>query len=677
MILYIAEKPSLGRAVADALPQPHQRGDGFITVGNGDVVSWCIGHLLEQAEPEAYNPAFKQWSHDHLPIVPDAWQLVEKKQTVKQLRVLRKLLKQADQVVHAGDPDREGQLLVDEVIHYLGHNPLLARRLLISDLNRGAVTKALAQLRDNRNFVPLSTSALARSRADWLFGINLTRAYTLQGRKVKYDGVLSVGRVQTPVLGLVVRRDREIERFVSKPFYEVWANLQTLPEDGSVPFRARWIPSEECSRFLDEEGRNLSKELAQNVARRVSHQPAEIRDVDRKARKQLAPLPHSLSSLQIDAAKAHHLSAQKVLDISQGLYEKHKLITYPRSDCRYLPKTHHAEAPGIVAAITQNPGVGKLIEQASLLDLSRRGRAWNDARVNAHHAIIPTARKSIGLSADEARVYALICRNYLAQFLPDHEYAETRVDVEIQGGLFQAKAREIKVPGWKVLFPVGKRRQGPGSASGTAPNPDGDEDDAPTLPTLKKGQKVNSLEAEVRERVTSPPARFTDATLLAAMTGIASFVGDAELRKVLKDTDGLGTEATRAGIIELLFRRGFLARVGKHIESTAAGRGLIEALPEALTLPDMTAQWESTLTAITEKSASYNSLMTPLVSDLTRLVTDSQQHLPVGLTGVSSPVGGRRKKRAGTRRTKNPSAGATSPRKPRKKTAPRRKKSAG
>ena len=675
MIVYIAEKPSLGRAVADALPGPQRRGAGFITVGNGDVVSWCIGYLFEQAEPEAYDPAFRQWSHDHLPIVPDTWQLVEKKQTVKQLRVLGKLLGQADQMVHAGDPDREGQLLVDEAIHHLGHNPLQARRLLISDLNRDAVRKSLTQLRENRDFVPLSTSALARSRADWLFGINLTRAYTLQGRKVKYDGILSVGRVQTPVLGLVVRRDREIDQFVSKPFYEVWANLRTLPEDGSVSFRAQWVPSEACSRFLDEQGRNLSKELAENVARRVSHQPAYIPAVDRKLRKRLAPLPHSLSSLQIDVAKAHHLSAQKVLDICQALYEKHKLITYPRSDCRYLPKGHHAEARSIVAAISQNPGVGAHIEQASEeLDPTRRGRAWNDTKVNAHHAIIPTARRSTGLGADEARVYALICRNYLAQFLPDHEYAETRVEVDIAGGLFVAKAREIKIPGWKVLFPTGGRKRKPPGAAGSAGGED-DETDG-TLPYLAKGQKVNSLQAEVRQRDTSPPARFNDATLLAAMSGIASFVGDSQLRKVLKDTDGLGTEATRAGIIELLFRRGFLARVGKHIESTPAGRGLIEALPEALTLPDMTARWESALTAITEKSASYDSLMTPLVAEVTRLVTESRQHLPVGLADVSAPRG-RGKRRKGPGRRKSPTANATSRRKPRKKASPRRTKLAG
>jgi DNA topoisomerase-3 len=217
MKLYIAEKPSLGRAIAEALPKPHRKGDGCIYVGNGDCVSWCVGHLLEQAEPDAYDPQFKQWRLEHLPIVPETWQLKPKANSRKQLAVLRKLVKDADELVHAGDPDREGQLLVDQVIDYLkvrGPKRDSIQRCLINDLNTAAVTRALGQQRDNKEFIPLSTSALARSRADWLYGINMTRAYTLMGRKVGYPGVLSVGRVQTPVLGLVVRRDEEIERGV-------------------------------------------------------------------------------------------------------------------------------------------------------------------------------------------------------------------------------------------------------------------------------------------------------------------------------------------------------------------------------------------------------------------------------------------------------------------------------
>jgi len=627
MLVYIAEKPGMGRAIAEALPRPHQRRDGFIKTGDGSIVSWCIGHMLEQAEPEIYDPVFKRWSHDHLPIVPQKWKLTEKKQTRKQLGVLRKLIKQADLIVHAGDPDREGQLLVDEVIHYLGREPTQAKRLLINDLNTSAVKSALGKLRNNGEFVPLSTSALARSRADWLYGINLTRAYTLQGRKVNYKGVLSVGRVQTPILGLVVRRDALIEAFVSKPFYEVKAHLRTKAGE---TFHARWIPSEACAPYLDEEGRNVSKALATNVAERISGKPAKVTGLERKKRRSAPPLPHSLSSLQIDAARVYRLSAQRVLDTCQTLYERHKLITYPRSDSRYLPKGHHTEATSVSQAILANPGMMDFSRVRDELDYQRKSKAWNDAKVDAHHAIIPTTQQVKSLTDDEKRVYSLISRNYLAQFLGDHEYAETKVQLAIENGKFTASAKEHFQPGWRQLFTSDKSEN-----SADRKNQ--------TLPQLEKGEDLHSDKGEVVERNTTPPARFTDATLLSAMTGIANFVKDPALKKTLRETDGLGTEATRAGIIELLFRRGFLIRRSKHIESTAAGRGLIQALPESATLPDRTARWENILTGITQRTATYDGLMQPLISELGELVLESQQQVPQSLSGLGKPI----KKRKG------------------------------
>lgn len=274
MKLYIAEKPSLARAIAAALPGPQKREEGFIRCANGDLVSWCVGHLLEQAEPDSYDPAYKQWRTEHLPIIPQQWQLRPRSGVRGQLNVLRKLCRQADQLIHAGDPDREGQLLVDEVIDYLqlpAEKRQRMQRLLISDLNPAAVKRALDRLRPNSEFVPLSVSALARSRADWLYGINLTRALTLQGRRVGFEGLLSVGRVQTPVLGLVVERDRQIEAFQAKPYFEVQAHLRT---PGGETCCALWQPSEACARWQDEEGRVLSVALARNVAERISDKPA-------------------------------------------------------------------------------------------------------------------------------------------------------------------------------------------------------------------------------------------------------------------------------------------------------------------------------------------------------------------------------------------------------------------
>jgi DNA topoisomerase-3 len=642
MRLIIAEKPSLGRAIAAVLPQPHTKGEGFVRAANGDVVSWCIGHLLEQAQPEAYNPIYKQWRLDHLPIVPDEWQLEAKAQTRKQLSVLRKLVKEADSLVHAGDPDREGQLLVDEVIAFLKVSAVKRssmQRLLINDLNPQAVTRALQQLRQNKEFIPLSVSALARSRADWLYGINLTRAYTLKGRQGGLKSVLSVGRVQTPVLGLIVRRDNEIADFISQPFYEVYAALHLNSEE-AVSFHAKWQPSDSCQAHQDDEGRVLNPKLAHNVAQRIRQQSASVTNIERKLKKQAAPLPYNLSSLQIDAAKALGLSAQQVLDTCQSLYEKHQLITYPRSDSRYLPTEHYARRNTVLTAIANSAQA--LANDVAQADIKLRSKAWDDKKVAAHHAIIPT-EKSLDiqrLSTYEQRVYQLIARQYVMQFYPAFEYADTRIELDIMGGVFVATERETIKLGWKQLLPTHK---------------DSDQNVSknihrPPLPKLEKGQTLWSGEADVQEKNTQPPAYFTDATLLAAMTGIARFVKNSELKKILKETDGLGTEATRAGIIELLFKRRFLQRDGKTIRATDLGKALVAALPEACTLPDMTAQWEKQLNDITQKLVKYDEFMQPLGQQLNALIDQAKQLDVSRFSGISMPAF-KPKKSATTRRS--------------------------
>ena len=616
MKLYIAEKPSLGRAIAEVLPKPHKKADGYIIVGNGDCVSWCVGHLLEQAEPDAYDAKFKQWQLEHLPIVPEKWQLKPKPTSRKQLTVLRQLIKDADALVHAGDPDREGQLLVDQVIDYLGVSGAKRtsiQRCLINDLNPAAVTRALGQLRDNREFAPLSTSALARSRADWLYGINMTRAFTLQGRKVGYQGVLSVGRVQTPLLGLVVARDIEIEHFVSKPFYQVIAHLLAANGDR---FKARWQPSEECLPWQDEEGRVLSRGLAENVAKRITQQPATVTSCRIKRRQQAAPLPYNLSSLQIDAAKRFGMSAKTVLDTCQSLYERHKLLTYPRSDSRYLPKEHLKDRHGVLDAVKNNSQT--LAAAVTQADASLVSKAWDDKKVEAHHAIIPTARKldTSKLSKAERDIYELAARQYLIQFYPHHQWQESQIELAIAGGAFIAKASEPLIAGWKQLFSNREPSREPGK------QPSQDTALNSHLPTLKKGDVCHSETGEVLAKETTPPKPFDDASLLAAMTGIARYVQDPEIRRVLKETDGLGTEATRAGIIELLFSRGFLHRQGKSIRSTPAGKGLISSLPLMATTPD------------SRKETSYQAFMSPLETALTDLIIQSQVQLPTGLKDV-------------------------------------------
>lgn len=452
--LFIAEKPSLARAIADALPKPHKKEQGCIRCANGDIVTWCIGHLLEQVEPDAYDERYKKWNMADLPIIPEQWQLRPRKSSSQQLTVVRKLLKEATQIIHAGDPDREGQLLVDEVIDYCKvpkSKKETVQRLLISDLNLSAVKRALQGLRSNREFIPLSVSALARSRADWLYGMNMSRAYTLLGKKVGYQGVLSVGRVQTPVLGLVVRRDEEIEHFIPHDYFTLDALIPYQNGTEYFDIRARWKPSEACLPWQDEEGRVTNRKLVDNVASRIANQPATVTESEQDQTKQAAPLPYSLSALQIDAAKRYNFSAQQVLDLCQSLYEKHKLITYPRSDCRYLPKEHLAQAPDVVAAIANN--AQEMVTAVNDADLSLRSKAWNDSKVDAHHAIIPTPKKASvnALSGHEMKVYQLIARQYLMQFYPAAIYAEAKLVFNIAGGIFIAKGRQLLSAGWKVL----------------------------------------------------------------------------------------------------------------------------------------------------------------------------------------------------------------------------------
>ena len=624
MILYIAEKPSLGRAIADALPKPHKKQQGYIEVGNGDIVSWCIGHLLEQAEPDAYDPKYKQWKLEHLPIVPQQWQLKAKKDTAKQLSVLRGLLKRADSIVHAGDPDREGQLLVDEVLAHLKvgvRKRNKTQRCLISDLNLAAVRRSLANLRSNSEFIPLSTSALARSRADWLYGMNMTRLCTIHGGSAGFQGVLSVGRVQTPLLGLVVRRDLEIADFVPRAFYEVWAQLQSqCGED----FSLKWKPSASCAAYQDEEGRVLNRALAENVVRRIKGQPGKVLRAQTKAKKQPPPLPYNLSTLQIDAAKAFAFSAKKVLETCQSLYERHKLITYPRSDSRYLPAEHFSQGSSVGAAIAKVDA--QLAAAVQKADFSRKSKAWNDAKVDAHHAIIPTqkSRATGSLTRDEALIYQLIARSYLYQFYPPYCFDERQLEVEIAGGLFAAKSVQATDQGWKILLAKSKKSQL--------------NTEQQRLPRLKVADIVSCIDASISDKVTSAPAFFTDATLLGAMTGINRYVQDSELKKILKDTDGIGTEATRAGIIELLFKRQFLVREGKLIKPTAVGKKLIGSLPDMATTPDMTALWESRLSMIAQRQFNYQQFMQDLQQVILQLSQAVDPRSFVGLKGEGKKV---------------------------------------
>jgi DNA topoisomerase-3 len=608
MQLIIAEKPSLGRAIAEVLPKPHVKRAGYIDCGDGQfLVAPCAGHILEQAEPHEYDPAFKQWRLDHLPIVPRDWKLAVTAPDL--LKTIQGLLPKAERVIHAGDPDREGQLLVQEVLVYLGYRGPVDR-LLVSDLNPPAVRKALADLQPNARFESLYQAALARQRADWLYGLNMTRCYTLLARTGGYDGVISIGRVQTPLLGLVVRRDLEIENFVPQPFLVVAATIGSAK--GS--FRATWRPSERDAGALDAEGRLVSNERAAAIVRATSGQAGAVTTatIDRKS--EAPPLPYSLADIQVDASKRLGLSAKEVLEVCQALYEKHRLTTYPRSDCSYLPEGHLEQAAAVLAAIGRTAPA--LSGPASQADLSRRSRAWNDSKVTAHHAIIPTTTITAtgALSENEGAIYDLIARRYLMQFSPAFEYNQAELEVTVEGERFSASGRQPLVPGWRALLPQTRGGHSDEEKAEDAPAAD------TLLPALTRGESVTALEVAAIEKQTRPPKRFTDDTLLQAMTGISRFVADPKIKAMLRETDGIGTPATQAQIIQTLFDRQYVEKKGRQIISTSTARALIQTLPPVATTPDMTALWEMAMRMIQDGERTLDAFLAATTRQLEQLL---------------------------------------------------------
>ena len=406
MRLFIAEKPSLGQALAQGIGSGKKE-SGYISLNGGnDIVTWCFGHILEQLNPDEYDEKYKRWRMEDLPILPEKWKLKVKPDAVKQFKVVKELVTKAETIVNAGDPDREGQLLVDEVLEYIG-NKKPVQRILLNALDEKSVKEALRDLRDNRDFLGLKNSALGRSRADWLVGMNLSRAYSIRAQQAGYDGSISVGRVMTPTMALVVRREEEIKNFQPVEYFTVEALFHH--EMGNIP--AVWqIP--EDTEGLDSEGRLIDRSVADTLFKKLQDAPkgtqGTILSVKEKKQQDGQRLPYSLSVLQIEAGKRYGYSPQTVLDAMQSLYEK-KLTTYPRSDCDYLPENQFAEAKQILVSIKAIPGedIFRLAEQA---DTSIRSRAWNDKKISAHHAIIPT-RVPAGaekLTAMERNIYFLV-----------------------------------------------------------------------------------------------------------------------------------------------------------------------------------------------------------------------------------------------------------------------------
>jgi DNA topoisomerase-3 len=611
MRLWLAEKPSQARDIARVLGAQSKR-DGYLE-GASETVTWCFGHLLEQAPPEHYGEQYKRWSLESLPIVPATWQSSVKASARKQFAVIRRLLEQAREVVIATDADREGEMIAREVLEACAwRGPV--QRLWLSALDEASVRKALSNLWPGAKTHPLHLAATSRARADWLVGMNLTRAYTVLGRAAGHDGVLSVGRVQTPTLRLVVDRDRAIAAFVPQPYWDVRVALA----HANGRFQARWVPPVPVA---DSEGRCISEASARQVAQRVSGGAARVSDVETTRVRQAPPLPLDLGTLQQEASRRWGMGAQATLQAAQSLYETHKATTYPRTDCPYLPQSMRTDVPQVLDALAHSDP--DLIPWVQRADAGVQSRAWNDAKITAHHAIIPTSApcQIARMNESERRIYDLVRRRYLAQFYPPHEFDKTEVQLRAgEGDQLRATGKCIVVSGWRELFGA-----------------DDEDADAQALPALAEGDRCQVVGAEVEAKQTTPPAHYTEGTLIAAMKHVSRLVDDPRLRQRLKDTAGIGTEATRAGIIETLLQRGFVSRRKKHLVATDTGCALIDALPAPVADPGTTALWEQALEEIAEGRRDPDEFLTQQADWVGVLVTRAQGGAGLALRPVSVP----------------------------------------
>ena len=603
MKLFIAEKPSLAQAIAAGIGVG-KKFDGYISLNDGaEIVTWCYGHILEQLNPGEYDAKYQWWKMEDLPIIPNVWRLKVKSDAAKQFKIIRDLISKATMIVNAGDPDREGQLLIDEVLEYVG-NKKPVQRILLNALDEKSVKQSLKNLRNNQDFQGLKNAALGRSRADWLIGMNLSRAYTIQARQAGYENV-SVGRVMTPTMALVVRRDEEISKFKPVTHYAVKVNFaNSYGEISTIWQMSEKIPN------LDSEGRLLDKNFAEKLVQKLNSVSkgtlGKIIDVEEKNKQENQRLPYSLSTLQIEAGKLYGYSPQIVLDTMQLLYEK-KLTTYPRSDCQYLPENQFEEATEILSHLQALP-IKDFAELVKGANLKIKSKAWNDKKISAHHAIIPTRIKADfeNLNEIEQKLYLLVSQAYLAQFYPPHEYKSTKVTITFADEKFVGKGKTILKLGWRAIYKNFVQNES--------------EETESTLPPIINGESVKYISGKVLEKVTKPPTKFTQSTLLQAMKEIYRYVKNENLKAELKECSGIGTEATRAGIIEKLQTSGFLKLVGKYFEPTEKAKLAVKILPEEIIYPDTTAIWEKELEEVANGKESFKDFYDNQICGLNSLI---------------------------------------------------------
>lgn len=614
-ILVIAEKPSVARDIAKVL-KAGQKGDNCL-IGEKYVVSWAVGHLVTLAEPEDYDEKYKKWNFSTLPILPEEMKLKAIQQTRSQLKVLHKWMNSAeiDSLICATDSGREGELIF-RYIYEITKCKKPFERLWISSMTEEAIKEGFATLKDGREYDLLYTSAKCRSEADWLVGMNATRAYTL-----RYNALLSIGRVQTPTLALIVNKQKEINAFVAEDYFEVQADFGG--------YTGMWIDKEEHTRIEKEEA-------AKAIVQKVSGKQATIKKVEKEEKKMPPPLLYDLTELQRDCNKKFGFSAKKTLDIAQNLYEKRKMITYPRTDSRYLSDDMKGKVHNTLRRLNELPEYAPYTQPLSG-NITFTKRIIDNSKVTDHHAIIPTDGKLRvdSLTEEEKKVFSLVAARFLAVFYPYYRYETTKVYAEAEQETFLSKGTVVLEEGWqaveKALVPVA-----------AAKKKKKDEEEQ-KLPVLTEGEQRKIEKAVVQKKKTKAPTPYTESSLLSAMENAGRFVEDEALKEQMKDS-GLGTPATRAAIIERLLTVGYIVRKGKNLIPTEKGMKLIEVVPIEMSSPQTTGKWEKGLSSISKGNMTEEKFMASIRRYVQFLIQDAASGRRADVVFPEEQIRGKKRK---------------------------------
>ncbi|PZR69226.1 MAG: DNA topoisomerase III [Solirubrobacterales bacterium] len=619
--LVIAEKPSVGRDVARVLPGPFTKHEGYLE-GPDHVITWAVGHLVQLAEPDEYDPKYKKWRMADLPIVPEHFRLVVRdERSKKQMAVVTRQLKRDDleRVVNACDAGREGEL----IFAWLYEKAKASKpvdRLWLSSMTAAAIREAFGTLRPGSELASLEAAARSRSEADWIVGMNATRAATIRLRS-SFDGAVSLGRVQTPTLAILARREQEIREFEPEPYWLVDAVFEADPER---VYRGRYHAANKP--------RLASAQEAERIAGACREQPGTVTKLETSERRERAPMLYDLTTLQREANSRYGFAARRTLAAAQRLYEEHKFLTYPRTNSRFLTSDLVGEIKPIAELVGAHRDYAAGAQYVTALKQLPLARVVDDAKVSDHHAIIPTRAEHAldKLSDDDRRVYDLVARRFLAVFHPEAVFENTRVETTVSAGgtdyLFRTSGRRLVVAGWRGVYEaLAEERRGEEEEEEGALSQE--------LPKLARDERVQTKEIEALAKETKPPRRYSEGSLLAAMETAGKLVDDEELREAMKDS-GIGTPATRAAIIERLLSVGYIERDGRALVCTEKGMNVIRLLgAHKLTSPELTGDWEARLTKIEHGSDSRERFM----GDIGKFAAETVAELDAKLKDVRIP----------------------------------------